>query len=293
MIRLGLLLLLSAGLSAAESGVGFDTAATLYQAAAVRAQVRASLGSMPKKMRRLYSADEPAELSEEQLAAVEASATQGFRIDVFEPPAIAALAAGLDAAAATESLEFLQGGPGQRMVAADVALAETDEATLDKISSGELVVRTSRERDVLLDKIEAASRSVDAAVEVYLGIARALAIGTAIGSGLDPIAADQRVSRNSDAAMHKEVAQRMQVPLRRTLAYSYRDLSNADLGAILAFLNTKAGKKYVAASIGAMTAGFDAMGRRCGERIGERWRELAAAQRAKTTHAATVPPGLP
>jgi hypothetical protein len=85
----------------------------------------------------------------------------------------------------------------------------------------------------------------------------------------------------------------MQVPLRRTLAYSYRDLNNADLGAILAFLNTKAGKKYVAASIAAMTAGFDAMGRRCGERIGERWRELAAAQRAKTTHAATVPPGLP
>jgi hypothetical protein len=293
MIRLGLLLLLSATLSAAESNIGFDTAATVYQAAAMRAQVRASLGSMPAKMRRLYSADEPTELSEEQLAAVESSATHGFRIDVFEPPAIAAFAVGLDAAAARDSLEFLHSGPGQRMVAADVALAETDEATLDKISSGELAVRASRERDVLLDKIEAASRSVDAAVEVYLGIARALAVGTAIGSGLDPIAADQRVSKNADAAVRKDIAQRMQVPLRRSLAYGYRDLSNADLGSILAFLSAKAGKKYVAASIAAMTAGFDAMGRRCGERIGERWRELAVGQREKTTHAATVPPGSP
>ena len=293
MISLGMLLLLSANLAAAESGIGFDAAATLYQAAAIRAQVRASLGSMPLKLRRLYTADDPTDLSAEQLAAVETSATHGFRIDVFEPPAIAALAAGLDTAAAKDSLEYLHSGPGQRMAAADVALAETDEATLDKISSGELAARTSRERDALLDKIAAANRSVDAAVEIYLSIARALAVGTAIGSGLDPIAAEQRVSKRSDAAMRKDIAQRMQVPLHRSLAYGYRDLSNAELGSMLAFLNAKAGKKYTTAAIAAMSAGFDAMGRRCGERIGERWRELAATQRAKTTRAASVPPQLP
>jgi hypothetical protein len=292
MMRLGLLLLLSATLSAAESSVDFDTAASVYQAAAVRAQVRASLGSMPAKIRRLYAADEPTDLTEEQLAAVETSATSGFRIDVFEPPAITALAARLDPAGARDSLEFLHSGTGERMVAADVALAETDEATLDRISSGELTAPTSRERDLLLDRIEAATRSVDAAVDVYLAIARALAVGTAIGSGLDPIAADQRVSKNSDAAMRENIAQRMRVPLRRSLAYGYRNLSDADLGNMLAFLRSKAGKKYTAASIAAMTAGFDAMGRRCGERIGDRWRELAVAQRARTTRAA-IPPESP
>jgi len=293
MFRLGLLLLLSASLAAAESNISFDTAASVYQAAEVRAQVRASLSSMPAKMRRLYSADEPTDLSEEQLAAVETSATFGFRIDVFEPPAIAALATSLDPAAARDSLEFLRSGPGQRMVAADIALAETDEATLNKVSSGELAPPANRERELLLDKIEVATRSVDAAGEIYLTIARALAVGTAIGGGLDPIAADQRVNKNSDAAMRQSIAQRMQVPLRRSLAYGYRNLSNADLGSMLAFLGAKAGKKYTTASIAAMTAGFDAMGRRSGERIGDRWRELAVAQRAKTTRAAALPPESP
>jgi hypothetical protein len=294
MVRLGLLLLLSANLYAAESTVGFDAAATVYQAAAVRSQVRATLGSMPAKMRHLYADDESTGLSEDQLAAVEISATRGFRIDVFEPPAIAALAADLDTATVKGSLDFLHGNAGQHMVAADVALAETDEATLDKIASGELAAPSGgTDRSAILDKIAIASRTVDSAVQIYLTIARALAVGTAIGSGLDPIAADQRVSKNEDAALRADLAQRMQAPLRRSLAYGYRDLSNADLRSMLAFLDTKAGKKYTVATVAAMNAGFDAMGRRCGEQIGERWRETALAQRAQTTRTAPTPPDLP
>jgi hypothetical protein len=293
MVRLGLLLLLSSSLYAAESTVGFDTAATIYQAAAMRSQVRATLGSMPAKMRHLYADDQSAALTQEQLAAVETSATHGFRIDVFEPPAIAALAADLDTATVKSSLDFLHSDAGQRMVAADVALAETDEATLDKIASGELAAPSGTERNAILDKIEIDTRTVDSAVQIYLTIARALAIGTAIGSGLDPIAADQRVSKNEDAALRADLAQRMQAPLRRSLAYSYRNLSTSDLRILLAFLDTKAGKKYIAATVAAMNAGFDAMGRRCGERIGERWREMALAQRAQTTRTAPTAPDLP
>jgi hypothetical protein len=275
MIRLGLLLLLSSSLYAAESTVGFDSAATVYQAAAV------------------YADDQSAALSQEQLAAVETSATHGFRIDVFEPAAIAALAADLDTATVKSSLDFLHSDAGQRMVAADVALAETDEATFDKIASGELAAPSGTERNAILDKIAIATHTVDSAVQIYLTIARALAIGTAIGSGLDPIAADQRVSKNEDAALRADLAQRMQAPLRRSLAYGYRTLSTADLRILLAFLDTKAGKKYTAATMAAMNAGFDAMGRRCGERIGERWREMALAQRAQTTRTAPTPPDLP
>jgi hypothetical protein len=293
MLRLGLLLLLCASAGAAEPEVGFDTAATIYQAAQVRAQVRASLGSMPEKMRHLYSADDSGSLSEDQLAAVESSATRGFRIDVFEPEAIAALAAGLDAYSAKGALEFLHSTAGQRMVAADVALAMQGEAALDKISSGELAAPASAERDAILDKIAVASHAVDSAVQIYLAIARALAIGTAIGGGLDPIAADQRAAKNSDATVRTTLAQRMQEPLRRSLAYGYRDLSITDLRNLLTFLESKAGKKYTLASMAAMNAGFDAMGRRCGERIGERWRELAVAQRARTTRPATTSADTP
>ena len=53
MIRFALLSLLSltANVYAAESTVDIDTAAKLYQAAAMREQVRASLGAMPEHIR--------------------------------------------------------------------------------------------------------------------------------------------------------------------------------------------------------------------------------------------------
>jgi hypothetical protein len=297
MIRIALLFLLSASLCAklcaAESGVDMDTAATVYQEAAIRDQVRASLRSMPAKMRRMFASDDSAGLSTEQLDAVESAAAHGFRIDVFEPPAIAMLAAGLDAASVKETLAFLRGSPGRRMVAADAALAEFDAATLDMIASGELAVSSSRGRDALFDRIEAATRSVDSAVQIYLTVARGLAIGTAIGSGMDPLAAEQRVTRNADATMRADLAQHMQEPLRRSLAYGYRDLSNGDLHKMLSFLGSRAGERYTNAYMAAMNAGFDAMGRRCGEQIGESWHDLARAQRAPAARPATPQPASP
>ena len=103
MIRFALLswlswLSLTANVYAAESTVDIDTAAKLYQAAAMREQVRASLGAMPEHIRQLFAADTSAKLSEPQLAAVSAAAVRGFRIDVFEAPALQAFADHLDAA---------------------------------------------------------------------------------------------------------------------------------------------------------------------------------------------------
>ena len=47
---------------------------------------------MPSQIRDLFARDAAAKLSAEQLAAVTAAAERGFRIDVFEPPALSALA---------------------------------------------------------------------------------------------------------------------------------------------------------------------------------------------------------
>src|SRR5450631_2189723 len=91
-------LLLTANVLAAESTVDIDTAAKIYQDAAIREQVRASLGAMPDHIRQLFAADSSAQLSPAQMAAVNAAAIRGFRIDVFEAPALQALAQHLDAA---------------------------------------------------------------------------------------------------------------------------------------------------------------------------------------------------
>ena len=82
----------------------------------------------------------------------------------------------------------------------------------------------------------------------------------------------------------------MRAPLRRYLAYSYRDMSDGDLKHLLAFLESPPGKRYVSAYVASLGAGFDAMGRRCGEQLGESLRELAQAQMAVTTLG--PPPGI-
>ena len=55
-------------------------------------------------------------------------------------------------------------------------------------------------------------------------------------------------------------------------------MSDSDLKHLLAFLESPAGKRYVTAYNASMGAGFDAMGRRSGEQLGESLRELAQAQ---------------
>ncbi len=106
---------------------------------------------------------------------------------------------------------------------------------------------------------------------------QAVAVGTAIGSGQDPIAVGERAQKSGEAG-RAQLEQSMRLPMRRFLAYSYRSLSDSDLKHLLAFLDSPAGKRYVTAYNASMGAGFDAMGKRTGEQLGESLRELAQAQ---------------
>jgi hypothetical protein len=277
MFRFALLLLVPAGLYAAQSAVDIETAAKIYQEAAIREQVRASLGSMPAHIRQLFSADTAAKLSDQQLNAVTAAAKRGFRIDVFEAPALSALAANLDPPTVKKVDAFLESDLGRRMVAADTATATLEEAKLDKIMNGEISAPTTPPRDALFDKLERASHSTESTVQIFLSMGQAVAIGTAVGSGRDQ-ASVAASARKSGEASRATLEHDMREPLRRYLAYSYRDLSDADLKHLLAFLESPAGKRYVSAYIASLGAGFDAMGRRCGEQLGESLRELAQAQ---------------
>jgi hypothetical protein len=242
---------------------------------------------MPNKLRAMFATDAGAKLSDPQLDAVTAAAVRGFRIDVFEPPALVALAANLDAHAVKKSMQFLSSDLGKRMVAADVAISQLDEGTIDKIMSGEITAPSNPQRDLLIKELEAAAQSTNSAVKIYINIGRSLAFGTAVGGGMDPVAADDRARKSIDAGAQETMAHSMQAPLQRYMAYGYRDLSDADLKGLLAFLDSPAGKRYVTAYNAAMNAGFDAMGRRCGEEIGESWRELARVQPTEQPPAAT------
>jgi hypothetical protein len=277
MIRFVFLMFLTANVYAAESTVDIGTAASVYQAAAMREQVRASLGAMPEHIRQLFAADSSAKLSEPQLAAVSAAAVRGFRIDVFEAPALQAFADHLDMATVNKTEAFLATDLGKRMVTADVALATLGEANIDKVMSGELTAPTTPKRDAIVERLERATHSTESTVQIFLSMGQAVAVGTAVGSGMDPVAVEERAHKSGEAT-RAGLEDNMRLPMRRFMAYGYRDLTDSDLKHLLAFMESTPGKRYVAAYNASMGAGFDAMGRRTGEQLGESLRELAQAQ---------------
>jgi hypothetical protein len=279
----------SAGaIHAAGPGVDMDTAATIYQEAQVREQVRASLGTMPAQIRRMFERDAGAKLSQDQLAAVTTAAERGFRIDVFETPALSALAQNLDPATVAKARAFLSSDLGRRMVADDVASAKMGQDNIEKVMNGEIPTPSTPKRDAVVDKLEKAARSTESTVDVFLSMGQAVAVGTAIGSGLDRTSVAER-ARKSGEAGRAELEDSMRLPMQRFLAYSYRDMSDSDLKHLLSFLESPAGSHYVTAYNASMGAGFDAMGKRTGERLGESLRELA---QAKNEQRDVLPPDI-
>jgi hypothetical protein len=279
MFRFAFLLGLAGLAQAGVPPVDMDAAAQLYQEAAIREQVRASLGSMPGHIRKLFQGNTSTPLTDPQLQAVNSAATRAFRIDVFEAPALSAFAANLDADTLKKAEAFLATDAGKHMVAADVGLASLSDADADKAMNGDLAVPSTPQRDALFEKLERAERSAESSVQILLTMATAVAAGTAVGSGMDPGPVEQR-ARKSGEASRQAWEENMREPMRHYMAYGYRDVSDADLRHVLSFLQSAAGKQYISAYMASLGAGFYAMGRRCGEQLGESLRELAMAQLA-------------
>jgi len=259
--------------------VDIDTAAQVYQDAAIREQVRAALGSMPAHIRKLFQGNTSTPLTPSQLDAVNVAAVRAFRIDVFEAPALSAFAANLDADTVKRTEAFLATDAGKKMVAAELGLASLSDADADKAMNGDSAAPSTPRRNLLFDKLERAERSSESTVQILLTMGTAVAAGTAVGSGADPGPVEER-ARKSGEASRQALEENLREPMRRYMAYGYRDVSDAEVKEILSFLQSSAGKQYISAYLASLGAGFNAMGRRCGEHLGESLRELAMAQLA-------------
>jgi len=288
MLRFALLVGLAGVAQAGVPPVDIDTAAQLYQEAAIREQVRASLGSMPAHIRKLFQGNTSTPLTETQLKAVDVAAVRAFRIDVFEAPALSAFAANLDSDTVKKAEAFFVTDAGKRMVAADLGLAAMNDADAAKVMNGDVATPTTPQRNVLIEKLERAERSAESTVLILVTMGTAVATGTAVGSGMDPVPVEQR-ARKSGEAGRQSMQENLLEPMRRYMAYGYRDVSDADLKRVLAFLESPPGRQYISAYLASLGAGFYAMGRRCGEQLGESLRELAMAQLAAEA-AANDPP---
>jgi hypothetical protein len=240
----------------------------------------------------MFERDSSVKLSAEELAAVTAAAERGFRIDVFETPALSILAQNLDASTVAKSQAFLSSDLGKRMVADDVASASMGQENIEKVMSGEISAPSTPKRDAVIEKLEKAARSTESTVDVFLSMGEAVAVGTAIGSGLDQASIAERAKKSGDAG-RAELEDSMRASMRRFLAYSYRNLSDSDLKHLLSFLESPAGVRYVTAYNASMGAGFDAMGKRTGERLGESLREIAQAKLQQPARDAAAPDSPP
>jgi hypothetical protein len=279
MFRFALLLGLAGLAQAGVPPVDMDTAGQLYQEAAIREQVRASLGAMPAHIRKLFQGNTSTPLTDSQLEAVNLAATRAFRIDVFDAPALSAFAANLDLDTLKKAEAFLATDAGKQMVAAELGLASLSDADTDKVMNGDISEPSTPQRHAIFEKLERAERSSESTVQILLTMGTAVAAGTAVGSGMDPGPVEQR-ARKSGEASRQTLEENLREPMRRYMAYGYRDVSDTDLKHVLSFLQTTAGRQYISAYLASLGAGFYAMGRRCGEQLGESLRELAMAQLA-------------
>jgi len=157
-----------------------------------------------------------------------------------------------------------------------VALAQFGEGNIDKVMSGQITAPSTSKRDAIVERLERATQSTESTVQIFLSMGQAVAVGTAIGSGMDPVAVSDRAHQSGESS-RPGLEENMRLPMRRFMTYGYRDLSDEDLKHVLAFMESPAGKHYVAAYNACMGAGFDAMGRRTGEQLGEALREMAQA----------------
>jgi hypothetical protein len=289
MLRFALLVGLAGVAQAGVPPVDIDTAAQLYQEAAIREQVRASLGLMPAHIRKLFQGNTSTPLTETQLKAVDVAAVRAFRIDVFEAPALSAFAANLDSDTVKKAEAFFMTDAGKRMVAADLGLASLSDVDADKVMNGDIAAPITAQRTVLIEKLERAERSAESTVQILVTMGTAVATGTAVGSGMDPVPVEQR-ARKSGEASRQSMQENLLEPMRRYMAYGYRDVSDADLKRVLAFLESPPGRQYTSAYLASLGAGFYAMGRRCGEQLGESLRELAMAQLAAEAAGHDPPP---
>jgi hypothetical protein len=279
MFRFAFLLSLAGLAQAGVPPVDMDTAAQLYQEAAIREQVRASLGSMPAQIRRLFQGNTSTPLTDAQLDAVNLAATRAFRIDVFDAPALSAFAANLDADTLKKAEAFFATDAGKQMVAAELGLASLSDSDADKVMNGDISAPSTPQRNALFEKLERAERSAESTVMILLTMGTAVATGTAVGSGRDPGPVEQRTRKSSEAS-RQTLEENLREPMRRYMVYGYRDVSDAEVKRVLSFLQSTAGKQYISAYLASLGAGFYAMGRRCGEQLGESLRELAMAQLA-------------
>jgi hypothetical protein len=234
----------------ANSGESLEVAKRLLQNSGLAVQVK----SFPRQVDQDL-AQAQGRLPDELLAALRSAARESFSPAAMHEDLVRGIAARLTVSEMRKALVWLDTDVGRRMTRAEELAAEqlTPEA-LQAYADGLKRRPLSPRRSELIASLSAATKAVESGATLMEGVALGIAVGM---DNLQP--AENRLGI---AALSEQLRQSMPPDkLREALAamtptmyaYVYRDVSDADLEAYLAYNRSNTGVRYNDAMMGALT----------------------------------------
>jgi len=227
-----------------------EEAAGVARRLVVRSGLSVQLRSVPKGFEQQIT-QLRGQLPDAIYASLERAGKEAFKPEGLQAEIERSLPGKLKVAEMQKALAWLETAAGRRVtLAEELASATLDDAALRKFSEKPV---PARRKQLLQDLITATS-----AIDSTANLIEATSLGVAIG--MDSTQPAQK--RAGVAALRAQLQKVMpRDELKKTLAsslpgifaYTYRDVSEADLAAYLAFLRGAGGRKYNAAMVEAFT----------------------------------------
>jgi hypothetical protein len=219
----------------------------------------------------------PAGLDPRIVSSLSTAARQAFRADALQEDMTRRVTKKLTVADMQAALVWLETPLGRRItLAEELASATLDPQVLVAFAERQAQRPPAPERAALIAELLSATQAVRAAQAAQ----EAMALGVA--TGMDSL--QPREKRLGEAELRIRLRQAMppeqvrailgqQLPL--IYAYTYRDVSDADLAAYVRFLRSASGKRYQDGVTGALIEGLARAGVRVGELAGEQQQKTA------------------
>ena len=264
---LPLALALLAPAAQAQSDEAGATAHRLMIRSGVSVQLRGFAAQIENEIKQ-----NPARLDGQLIAALAAAAKEAFRAELLQQDMTQRIARKLTVADMKAALAWLETPVGRRVtLAEELASAASDGKSLGAYLERLETAPLPEKRKELVAELMASTH----AVRAVAAIQEAIALGVALGmDSMQP-----REKRAGETALRQRLRQAMppekvqaalaqQLPL--VYAYTYRELTDADLSAYLAFLKSSPGKRYQDGMLGAFVEGLGRASMQVGELAAQR-----------------------
>jgi hypothetical protein len=247
------------------------TAQRLVVRSGVAVQLRGFTGQIEAEIKQ-----NPAGLDAKLVNALVDAAKDAFRPESLQEDITGRVAKKLTVADMKTALAWLEGGAGRRITQAEELGSSFDAQQFQAYAEQLKTKPVSAGRQKLIAELIAAT----SAVKALAASQEAMALGLALGmDSLQP-----RERRAGEAALRGRIREMMPPEKLEAMvaeqlpgffAYTYRDISDADLDGYLRFLKTVGGKRYQDAMTAAFIEGLGRASVQLGELAAQRQRQTA------------------